>query len=163
MVEGVFIELSYIVMVTAVLAVVAKFFKQPLIIAYILAGVVVSPHVLDLVKSHDAIATFSQLGIAFLLFMVGLDLSPKVVKQVGKVSLITGAMAPFSSNGQTLSSTDLAIAAFSDTGRARRVEPVSTSCFSMTGIRSTSTREPLRNAIDRMRARKAAAWIFLPI
>jgi len=90
MVEGVFIELSYIVMVTAVLAVVAKFFKQPLIIAYILAGVVVSPHVLDLVKSHDAIATFSQLGIAFLLFMVGLDLSPKVVKQVGKVSLITG-------------------------------------------------------------------------
>lgn len=90
MVEGVFLELSYIVMITAVLAAVARVFKQPLVIAYILAGVVVSPHVLDLVKSHDAIATFSQLGIAFLLFMVGLDLSPKVVKQVGKVSLITG-------------------------------------------------------------------------
>lgn len=90
MIETVFLELSYIVILTAVLAMIAKLLKQPLIIAYILAGILVSPQVLDLVKNQDSIATFSQIGIAFLLFMVGLNLSPKVVKDVGKVSVLTG-------------------------------------------------------------------------
>lgn len=90
MVESVFLELSYIIILTAILAGVAKLLKQPLIIAYIATGILVSPQVFDLVKSHDSIATFSQLGVAFLLFMVGLNLSPKAVKDVGKVSMITG-------------------------------------------------------------------------
>ena len=90
MVENIFVELSLVIIITTFLAAIAKILKQPLIIAYIIAGIIVGPNIFDLVKHHDAIATFSQLGIAFLLFIVGLNLSPKIVKEVGKVSVITG-------------------------------------------------------------------------
>ncbi|MBA3064321.1 sodium:proton exchanger, partial [Candidatus Woesearchaeota archaeon] len=42
------------------------------------------------VSSTEAIATFAHIGIAFLLFVVGLNLNPRIIKDVGKVSLITG-------------------------------------------------------------------------
>jgi Kef-type K+ transport system membrane component KefB len=67
-----------------------RIFKQPLIIGYILSGILIGPIVLDFVPSGDTLSTFSQMGVAFLLFIVGLYLNPKSVKEVGKVSVITG-------------------------------------------------------------------------
>ncbi len=67
-----------------------RLLKQPLIIGYILTGIIVSPYFLNIIRSTETIAVFSQIGIAFLLFIVGLSLSPKVIKEVGKVSLVTG-------------------------------------------------------------------------
>ena len=90
MIEHIFTELSLVVIITTVLAGIFKALKQPLIIAYIVAGLLLSPYGFDIVKTHDAIGTFSQLGIAFLLFMVGLNLNPKIIKEVGKISTITG-------------------------------------------------------------------------
>ena len=86
----VFIELSIIIGITVLIAGIMRLLKQPLIIGYILAGVVVSPYFLNLVRSTETITLFSQIGVAFLLFIVGLSLSPKVIREVGKVSLITG-------------------------------------------------------------------------
>lgn len=86
----VFIELSIIIGITVLIAGITRLLKQPLIIGYILAGIIVSPYVLDIVKSTETIAIFSQIGVALLLFIVGLSLSPKVIKEVGKVSLVTG-------------------------------------------------------------------------
>jgi Kef-type K+ transport system membrane component KefB len=88
--EQIFTELSIIIVVTAIVAGIAKLLKQPMIIAYILAGLLLSPYGLNLVSSHDTIETLSHLGIAFLLFMVGINLSPRVIKSVGKVSVVTG-------------------------------------------------------------------------
>ncbi|MDP2691571.1 MAG: cation:proton antiporter [bacterium] len=88
--EQIFTELSIIIVVTAAVAGMAKLLKQPMIIAYILAGLVLSPYGLNIVNSHIFVGTLSQLGIAFLLFMVGLNLSPRVIKTVGKISIITG-------------------------------------------------------------------------
>lgn len=86
----VFIELSIIIGITVLIAGIMRLLKQPLIIGYILAGVVVSPYFLNLVRSTETITLFSQIGVAFLLFIVGLSLSPRVIREVGKVSLITG-------------------------------------------------------------------------
>lgn len=88
--EKIFVELSAIVIVTILVAGIARMLKQPMIIAYIAAGLLLSPYGLNMVNSHDTINTFSQLGIAFLLFMVGLSLSPRIIKTVGKISVITG-------------------------------------------------------------------------
>lgn len=88
--EQIFIELSIIIIATTLVAGLAKILKQPMIIAYIAAGLLLSPQVLNLVTAHDTIGIFSQLGISFLLFMVGLNLSPKIIKTVGKISVITG-------------------------------------------------------------------------
>ena len=86
----IFIELSIIIGITVLIAGIMRLLKQPLIIGYILAGIIVSPYFLDIVQSTETIKVFSQIGIALLLFIVGLSLSPKVIKEVGKVSLITG-------------------------------------------------------------------------
>jgi len=85
-----FIELSMIIAITVLIAGLMRVLKQPLIIGYILAGIIVSPYFLDIVQSIETIKVFSQIGVALLLFIVGLSLSPKVIKEVGKISLITG-------------------------------------------------------------------------
>tara|TARA_Y100000310_G_scaffold342206_1_gene444284 strand:+ start:5223 stop:6953 length:1731 start_codon:yes stop_codon:yes gene_type:complete len=86
----IFIELSIIIGITVLIAGIMRLLKQPLIIGYILAGIIVSPYFLNIIRSTETIAVFSQIGIALLLFIVGLSLSPKVIKEVGKVSLVTG-------------------------------------------------------------------------
>ena len=85
-----FIELSIIIGITALIAGLTRLLKQPLIIGYILTGIIISPYFLNLIRSPETITVFSQIGLALLLFIVGLSLSPKVIKEVGKVSLITG-------------------------------------------------------------------------
>ena len=85
-----FIEISLILVITAAIAGLMRLLKQPLIIGYIITGIIVSPYFLNIVKSTDTLSIFSQIGVTFLLFIVGISLSPKVIKDVGKVSLITG-------------------------------------------------------------------------
>ena len=87
---NIFIEISIILVLATVIAAVMRILKQPAIIGYILTGVIVSPFFLNLIKSQDTLVIFSQIGVAFLLFIVGLSLNPKVIKEVGKASLITG-------------------------------------------------------------------------
>src|SRR4030042_6449544 len=86
----IFIQLSLLLIVVLVVSFVMRLLKQPLIIGYIISGILVGPFVLDLLKMNETIYSFSEFGIAFLLFIVGLHLSPKVIREVGKVSLITG-------------------------------------------------------------------------
>ena len=90
MAENVFIELSIIILIAIGFAALMRLLRQPLIIGYILTGIVVSPYFLGLFRSSEDITTFGQVGVALLLFMVGLSLNPQVIREVGKVSIITG-------------------------------------------------------------------------
>ena len=83
-------ELGIIILIATMLGFIAKILKQPLILAYIITGIIVGPFALNLIQSYDLMHTFSQLGAAFLLFLVGLHLSSKVMHEVGKISVITG-------------------------------------------------------------------------
>lgn len=87
---GIFTELSLIILIATVLAFVMRLLKQPLIVGYIIAGILSGPYFFNILKSTDHIELFSKIGITVLLFIVGLSLSPKVIKEVGKVSLVTG-------------------------------------------------------------------------
>ena len=87
---NVFIELSVIIVIATLISGLMRLLKQPLIIGYILTGILLSPFFLNLIKSTDTITIFSQIGVSFLLFIVGLSLSPNVIREVGKISLITG-------------------------------------------------------------------------
>lgn len=64
--------------------------KQPLIIGHIITGILVGPAALNFVHSGETLEIFASIGIALLLFLVGLGLNPKVIKEVGKVALFTG-------------------------------------------------------------------------
>lgn len=85
-----FIQLSLILLVVLGVSLITRILKQPLIIGYIISGIIVGPMFLNLIGDAKTVYTFAELGIAFLLFVVGLHLSPKVIKEVGKVSFITG-------------------------------------------------------------------------
>lgn len=90
-VEGIFLELSLVFVIIVLVSAFMKLLKQPLIVGYIISGVLVSPHVFNIVSGQEsAISTFAGVGVAFLLFLVGLHLNPKKMKEVGWVSLITG-------------------------------------------------------------------------
>ncbi|MBI4135836.1 cation:proton antiporter [Candidatus Uhrbacteria bacterium] len=88
--ETYFVELGIITIVAVAIVGLMRFLRQPLIIGYILTGVILGPYFLDVARSTETIAIFSKLGVAFLLFVVGLELNPRVIKSVGKVSLLTG-------------------------------------------------------------------------
>jgi Kef-type K+ transport system membrane component KefB len=86
----IFTQISLLVVMAAVIAIIMRILRQPLMIGYILTGILVGPSVLNVVKSHDAISAFANIGIALLLFIIGLGLNPKVLHELGKVATITG-------------------------------------------------------------------------
>lgn len=65
-----FAELSALVFLVLICSVLARVFKQPIIIAYILTGILASPYALNLIHSEVTLQMFAHIGIAVLLFMV---------------------------------------------------------------------------------------------
>lgn len=95
--SSIFGELSIIIGLAVLFASVMRLLKQPLLIGYILAGITAGP-VLGLINNTDAIESFSKIGIALLLFIVGLGLNPKVIKDMGKVAVVTGLVQVLSAS-----------------------------------------------------------------
>lgn len=90
MISDVFIELSIIILITLFVVSIIRLLRQPLIIGYIVAGVIVGPYMLNVMSSSDTIHTFAQMGVALLLFMVGINLDLKLIRDIGGVALFTG-------------------------------------------------------------------------
>lgn len=86
----VFNELAGILILATVVSIVMRLLKQPLIVGYIITGILAGPHFLNVFQSTEHIEVFSKIGITTLLFIVGLHMNPKVIKEIGKVSLLTG-------------------------------------------------------------------------
>ena len=89
---SVFSELSLIIVLATAVALIMRLIRQPLIIGHILTGIIVGPSVLHLISSPETIEVFSSIGIALLLFIIGLGLSLKVVREVGRVAVIVGGI-----------------------------------------------------------------------
>lgn len=85
-----FSEISLILIVTLSVSIIMRLLKQPLIIGYILSGLIAGPYFLNIIHHESTIELLSKIGITALLFVVGLGLSPKVLREVGAVSAITG-------------------------------------------------------------------------
>lgn len=86
-------ELAVILIAAGVFTVISKALKQPLILGYIIAGFLVGPHLgLFPQFSTEAVHQWSELGIIFLLFGLGLEFSFKKLLQVGSAALITAGV-----------------------------------------------------------------------
>jgi Kef-type K+ transport system membrane component KefB len=88
-----FTELSIIIAICALIALVMRFIRQPLIISYILTGLIVGPVFLNIIPDENSLEVFAKIGIALLLFIIGLGLNPRVIKEVGKVTLAAGTLS----------------------------------------------------------------------
>jgi Kef-type K+ transport system membrane component KefB len=90
--DSIFTELSLVIAIAAGMALVMRLIRQPLMIGHILTGIIVGPSVFHVIKTPATIETFSNIGIALLLFIIGLGLNPKVIREVGKVASLTGVL-----------------------------------------------------------------------
>lgn len=94
MAQEVLLYISLIIAISALFTVIARAVKQPPIIAYLIAGIVVGPLFLNFIgptsPSSEVVNTFAHIGVAFLLFIVGLSLDFRVLKEVGGVSTFAG-------------------------------------------------------------------------
>jgi Kef-type K+ transport system membrane component KefB len=78
-----------------VLGLLAHFSRQPLILAYLVAGFFIGPFGVGWVKSQESISVISELGLIFMLFMIGLEIDLKKIVRAGAVIL-------FAAGGQLL-------------------------------------------------------------
>jgi len=85
-----FLEIGLVIGLATLISFLIRFLKQPSILGYIITGIIVGPSLLNIISSTDTIALFSHMGVSLLLFLVGINLSPRVIKEVGFVSLTTG-------------------------------------------------------------------------
>ncbi|MFH1210215.1 MAG: cation:proton antiporter [archaeon] len=84
--------IGIILIAATLISYIFRIIKQPPILAYILAGLLIGPHVLKIITNTDDIRLLAELGIAFLLFMVGLEIDLKKIKDVFLVSIFGGTI-----------------------------------------------------------------------
>ena len=90
--NSIFTQLSLVIGIGAVIAVIMRILRQPLITSYIITGIVVGPSVLNVVHAKEAFASFSEIGITLLLFIIGLGMNIGVIKNLGKISVTTASI-----------------------------------------------------------------------
>ncbi|HSC22924.1 MAG TPA: cation:proton antiporter [Casimicrobiaceae bacterium] len=79
--------------VAAILAFIGQRLRQPLLLAYLLAGVLIGPRIgLGIVSDEESIQTVSEIGLILLLFIIGLELDLKKLLSAGKPVLVTGVL-----------------------------------------------------------------------
>lgn len=89
-IDNSFNEFAAILLITAIVSLLGRFLRQPLVVSFIGVGILVGPFGLDLLESIEQIHLLSELGIAVLLFVVGLKLDLTLVRSIGKVATLTG-------------------------------------------------------------------------
>ena len=98
-------DITFCILFAWVLGLVAHFSRQPLILAYLVGGFIIGPFGMGWVKSQESIATISELGLIFMLFMIGLEIDLKKIIRAGRVIL-------FAAGGQLIGGCVLGILFF---------------------------------------------------
>jgi Kef-type K+ transport system membrane component KefB len=85
-----FLDISIVIIAATLFALLARSLKQPTIIGYLIAGVLLGPAGFSIVTNNDTITLFSELGIVFLLFLLGLEIDVKKLKGIGARAALIG-------------------------------------------------------------------------
>ena len=83
-------DLAIIMLTAGVVTVLFHLLRQPVVLGYIVAGVIIGPHTppYSLVTDEETIRTLGQLGVVFLLFSLGLEFSVGHLRKVGATALV---------------------------------------------------------------------------
>ncbi len=87
---SIFFELTIILILAGGIATIISFFKQPPLVAYILTGLIVGPFGYYHLHNTEVLHGLGQIGIALLLFMVGLELDTSQLKKLGFGAIMAG-------------------------------------------------------------------------
>jgi len=83
-------DLAVIMIVAAIMLVITHRLRQPMVIGYILAGMIIGPYTppFSLIHNVNSLNTFAELGIIMLLFVIGTEFPIAKLRSVGKISII---------------------------------------------------------------------------
>ena len=90
MIHDFFLELAAVIILATLLGFLFRKFKQPILLAFIFAGIILGSSFLNVIIYKELMDVFSELGVALLLFLVGMNLDLRILKEIGKTSIITG-------------------------------------------------------------------------
>lgn len=87
-------DLAVVMIVAGLVTILFHRLKQPVVLGYIIAGVIIGPHTppYQLIHDRDTINTLAELGVVFLMFSLGLEFRLKKLKQVGATAFIAAAL-----------------------------------------------------------------------
>jgi Kef-type K+ transport system membrane component KefB len=88
--ESILVDIGVALVAATALAYVARLLRQPLLLAYIAAGLLIGPPGLGLIANDHEIAEIAELGLAFLMFIVGLEIDLKRLVSSGKIGALVG-------------------------------------------------------------------------
>ncbi len=88
--ESSFIEIALILSLATLTGIAGQKLRQPLIIMFLATGILAGPSCLGIIQSYDQIELLAHIGIALLLFIVGLKLDLQLIRTTGPVALATG-------------------------------------------------------------------------
>ncbi len=88
-------DLAIVMIVAGLVTILFHRLKQPVVLGYIMAGVIIGPHTppFPLIRDEETIRTLSELGIIFLMFSLGLEFSLRKLKEVGATAFIAAITA----------------------------------------------------------------------
>src|SRR5207245_9482505 len=83
-------DFAVIMIVAAIMLVITHRLKQPMVIGYILAGMIIGPYTppFSLIQNVNSLNTFAELGIIMLLFVIGTEFPIAKLRSVGRISVI---------------------------------------------------------------------------
>ena len=87
-------DLAVVMIVAGLVTILCHRFKQPVVLGYIIAGVVIGPHTppFPLIHDQEIIKTLAQLGMVLLMFSLGLEFSLGKLRKVGATALIAAGL-----------------------------------------------------------------------
>ncbi|MBP9901195.1 MAG: cation:proton antiporter [Verrucomicrobia subdivision 3 bacterium] len=87
-------DLAVVMLVAGLVTVIFHRFKQPVVLGYIIAGVIIGPHTppFPLIHDQDTINTLAELGVILLMFSLGLEFSLRKLRQVGAPAFIAALL-----------------------------------------------------------------------
>ena len=88
--SSIFYEIAALLIIAAALGFVGLLIRLPLIVSFLLVGVIAGPSILGLVEASEHIELLAELGVTILLFLVGLKLDIGLIRTIGLVALMTG-------------------------------------------------------------------------
>ena len=89
-------DFAIIMIVASVMALISHRLKQPMVIAYIAAGMIIGPYTppFSLITQIDTLQLFAEIGVILLLFVVGMEFPIEKLRKIGrKASIIASAEA----------------------------------------------------------------------
>jgi CPA2 family monovalent cation:H+ antiporter-2 len=86
-------DMAIIMLIAGVVTILFNYFKQPVVLGYIVAGVIIGPHTppFGLIQEDETVSTLAELGVIFLMFSLGLEFSLRKLRRVGATAFVAAS------------------------------------------------------------------------